>query len=151
MRLGYQAIVQFLHRGAHVGLRAHRIARNVHQRIRLFRTGTQKPARAVIFERTPDQMHAIGQKRGGERIALEPGIAAPVKGETDGLGRSEFSLAGDAVGSGHHASPFLVLVAFAGFAATTPSSDGFGSPALYVAMNLSDTVWRTALKNRPQP
>ncbi|MCY1298147.1 hypothetical protein D9M70_476190 [compost metagenome] len=50
LRFHLHAVEDFLHRGAHVRLPSGGITRHVEQRVRLFRTGRQNAARAVIFE-----------------------------------------------------------------------------------------------------
>ena len=55
----------------------------------------------MIFERSADKMHIIGQQGGGKRVAGMPLIAAPVKGEGNDLrpDRSAHLVAGgEAVG-----------------------------------------------------
>ena len=75
--------VEQLHRGRpRVGL-APRPAAQLHQGIRLFRPGGNRPARTVILEAAPHQPHAIGQKRRGQRIAGMSQIGQPVEGEAD--------------------------------------------------------------------
>ena len=44
--------------------------------------GGQDAARAVILERSADQMNAVRQQRGGQRVAGEALIAPAVEGES---------------------------------------------------------------------
>ena len=99
------AVEDFLHRGAHVRLAAGGIARDVEQRVRLFRSGRQDAARAVILERAAEQVHAVRQERRGDGIALQRRVALAVEGETGGPGRRQPTLAGDTIGAAHWASP----------------------------------------------
>lgn len=65
---GFEAIKQTDHGGA--GIRfGRRAGAKLHQRIRLFRPGTEHAARPVIFEAACHQPHAIGEQGRSQRIA----------------------------------------------------------------------------------
>ena len=77
---GDEAVVELGRGGARVGL-APRAGPQLDQRIGLLRSGRQDAARAMILERPPDQMHAVGQQRRRQRVAGMAAVAAPVEGE----------------------------------------------------------------------
>ena len=56
----------------------------------------------MIFERTADQTHAVGEESRGERIALEAGELLAVEAEADGLRPIDHSTLGEPVGLGTH-------------------------------------------------
>lgn len=87
LRGDLRPVEHFLHGRPHVRLAAGGVARDVEQRIRLFRTSGQNAARTMILERAAEQMHAMRQQRGGDRIALQCRIALAVEGEAGGAGR----------------------------------------------------------------
>ena len=78
-----QPLIDFLHRGAHIGDLA-RALPDRDQRRRLFGTRRHHPARPVIFERTAKEPHAARQQCRGQRVALKPAIVPPVKAKTKG-------------------------------------------------------------------
>ncbi len=82
-----QPVEQFDRRRARVRL-APRAGAQFHQRVRLLGPRRQHAARAMIFERAADQRYAIGQQRGGERVAGMAGEAASVEAESSGCARS---------------------------------------------------------------
>ena len=87
-RLGGQALTQFSHGCAVVGL-ARALFRfgdvAVDECVGLFDACRHDPARAVILERTADQMHAVGQQRRGNCIAAVALVGLAVKGEAQQL------------------------------------------------------------------
>ena len=98
---GGQPLEQLLHGGADVrGLVGG--ADHFDHRVRLFRSGGQHPTRAVVLETPPHHFDAIGQKRRGDSVALEPLIRLAVKGKADGLCAVDQPLACDP----HFAPPF---------------------------------------------
>ncbi len=56
------------------------------ERVRFFRAGRQDAARAMIFERAADQLHAVCDQRGSKRITRKSAIVAPVEGEAQRAG-----------------------------------------------------------------
>ena len=79
--------------------------RDVDQRVRLLGTGGQNAARTVILERTADEMNAVGEKRRGDRVALERRQRAAVEGEARGACRCQAADAWNAIGPHHFAAP----------------------------------------------
>ena len=75
-------LVYLLYRGAHIGVLPP-VAPHRNQRVGFLAASRQDAARAVVFERTPDQPHVIGQQGRGQRVALIPAVAHPVEGERD--------------------------------------------------------------------
>ena len=55
------------------------------ERVRLLTACGEDAARAVIFERTPNQPHAIGQQGRGQRVTSQTGIVLPVEAEAQRL------------------------------------------------------------------
>ena len=82
----------------------------------------------MILERTTDEMHAVGEQRGGDGIAFQRIEGLSVEGETRGLGGGQAALAGNAIGAAHFAVPSVVSLVAA--AVVTPGISGLGSPAL---------------------
>ena len=72
------------------------------QRVRLLGPRRQDSARTMIFERTADQTHAVGEESRGERIALEARELLAVEAEADGLRPIDHSTLGEPVGLGAH-------------------------------------------------
>lgn len=105
LRFDDHAVEDFLHRGTHVRLLAGAVARNVDQRVRLFGTGRENAARAVILERAADQMDVVGDQRRGDSITLQRRVALAVEGEARGSGRRQATLACNTVRAAHCASP----------------------------------------------
>ena len=68
LAVGDETVVELLLRRARIGLGA-RAARELDQRIRLVGAGGDDAARAVILEAAADQMHAVGQQGGSQRVA----------------------------------------------------------------------------------
>ncbi len=64
--------------GAQIGGEA-RAGPDADECIGLIRPRRQDAARAVIFERTPDEMHAVGEQGGSERIAGEAFVSLAVE------------------------------------------------------------------------
>ncbi len=120
-----QPVINLLDGGAYVRCTARGVAVNAHQRVRLLRARRQDAARAMIFERPPDQMDIVGKQRGGKRIALQPLIGTPVEGEGKPPGCRKPPGAGDAIGSDHQPLSFPSVAAPANLAAS-----GFLPPAL---------------------
>ncbi len=69
LALGAQPVVQFDLRGAQVRRAARSVADDRDQRRGFIRPGRQHAARAVVFERAPQQVHAVRQQRRGQRVA----------------------------------------------------------------------------------
>ena len=82
LALGAQPVIQFELRAAQVRRPPRIVADHRDQRRRLVRAGCQHPARAMIFVRAPDQMHAVRQQGRGERVAGEPLIGPAVETES---------------------------------------------------------------------
>jgi hypothetical protein len=78
-----QPIVEFGDGGAGVRL-ASRAAAKLDKSVRLLGAGRQQSARTMIFERSPDEAHAIGEQRGSQRVAAKSGQGLAVKPERQG-------------------------------------------------------------------
>ena len=85
LRLGRKAREQLGGGGALVRLKAV-AGPEAHQRVRLLRSRGDETARAVIFERAPDQHLVIGEKRRGERVPGETLEFLTVEGKLDLFG-----------------------------------------------------------------
>ena len=107
LRHGGEAVVKLLHGGAHVGRRAPGVAADADQRVRLLGAGGKHAARPVILERAAHQVNAVGQQRGSQRVALQPGMGDPVEGKARHARRRQPALAGDAEGAAHASSSFI--------------------------------------------
>ncbi len=100
LRARGQVVVEFGRGGALVRLEA-RARADTHQRIRLLRPARHDAARAVVFEAAPDQHLVIGQKGGGQGVALIARQRLVVEGERDRLGAvDEAPASGQTMG--HH-------------------------------------------------
>ena len=64
--------------GAQIGGEA-RARPHCHEGVGLVRPGRHDAARAVIFERTSDEMHAVGEQGGSERVAGEAFVSLAVE------------------------------------------------------------------------
>ena len=122
LRGGFQPVPDFLHRGTGVRLETSGTAAGADQRIRLLGTRRHRAARAVVFERAAHQMHAIGEKCGGDRIALHTAIGLAIESEVDRTGSIHPATAGNAIGVHFDTSEL------AG-ARVREESSGRGSPA----------------------
>ena len=71
------------------------------QRVRLLRPGGEDAARPVIFEAAPDQMHAIGDQRRGQRVAGMALIAIAVEQEGEAARPVDPAAGGKAVRLAH--------------------------------------------------
>jgi hypothetical protein len=78
--MGNQPLIQLDFGGACIG---HRIlaALQLHDRIRFRHVGADNAARPVILEAASNEMHAVGEQRRGQRIALKALIRTAIKGE----------------------------------------------------------------------
>ena len=92
LALRAEPFVDFLHRGADVG-RLLIGFQHLDQRIRLFRSGGQHAARAVVLEAAANQFHPIRQQRRRQRVARMPGEGLPVKAKADGPAAVDQTLA----------------------------------------------------------
>src|SRR5690606_10229353 len=117
LRNRLQPVIEFLHGGADIGSTPRRIAPDFHQRVRLLGTSRQYPARTVILEGAANKMHAVGEQRRGQRVALYARVSLPIKGESRRFCVAEAARTGNAIGIGH-------------YCATPGNFLGFGSPAL---------------------
>ena len=82
LAFGNQAVEQLDRGRARVGLLA-RPAAQFDDRVGLLRTGGQDAARPMVLEAAPDQVHAVGEQRRGQRVALVSLVGFAVEGETD--------------------------------------------------------------------
>src|SRR5690606_21834004 len=98
-----QPVEQLGHRGPRVRLLP-RAGAQLHQRVRLLRTGRKRSTRAVILEAAPHQPYAVCQQRRGQRIAGMALIGPAVEGEAEGAAAVDLA-AGDAVRLGHFVRP----------------------------------------------
>lgn len=74
-----ETLIQLDLRRAQVRRCAATAAHHGHERVRLLRARGEDPARAMILERAPDEVDAIGEKRGGERVASVAHELAPIE------------------------------------------------------------------------
>ena len=89
------------------------------ERIRLLGAGAQDPARPVIFERAPDEMHAVGYEGGGERVAGIALIEQAVESEGERARTVDRADAGETKRLAHPPRP-----------AASAAPSGRGSPGL---------------------
>src|SRR5262249_54522870 len=82
---GAQSVVQFELCRAQVRRDTPLATIERHQRVGFLRSGAEYAARPVILERASDQMHAIRQQRGGQRIAVAADIAPTIEAEAQRL------------------------------------------------------------------
>ena len=85
LRARLQALVELDLRRAQIGRDATLARVERDQRVRLVRPQRERTARPMVFERAPHQMNAVGDERGGERIAGEAVVGLAVEEERDGL------------------------------------------------------------------
>ena len=78
-----QAIEQLDLRRKQIGRIAAGTAIDTDQRIGFLDTGSNDAARSVIFERPADEMHAIGEQGGRERVAGKAHVGFAVEREAD--------------------------------------------------------------------
>ena len=104
LRMRGKPLIELLYRGADIGRLARRIALDRDQRVGLLGTCRQDAARAVILERTADEMHAIGKQRRGQRVTGKAGIGLAVEAEA-GRARRQPAAAGYAEVLRHFAAP----------------------------------------------
>ncbi len=76
-----EAVVQLDLGGAEIRRRARGIAAHGDECARLLGAGRQDAARPVVLERPPDQVDAVGEQRGSERVALQALECPAVEGE----------------------------------------------------------------------
>ncbi len=79
---GHEPGEQLGHRGARVRL-ASCPGAEFDDGVRFLGAGRQDAARAMILERSPDEPHAVGEKRRGERVAGMAAERRPVEGEIE--------------------------------------------------------------------
>ncbi len=89
------------------------------ERVRLLRAGAEDPARPVILVRAPNQMNAVGEKRGGERIPGAAFVSDPIEREGEGPRAVDRTKAIDSKGLAHAHRP-----------ASSAARSGLASPAL---------------------
>ncbi len=94
-------------------------ARKRDQRVRLLGAGGEDAARAVIFERAPHEMEAVGDQGGRERVAGAALVIEPIEGEDEGARRVDRAAARETKRLAHAPRP-----------ARSPATSGRGSPAL---------------------
>ena len=125
---GVQPVVQFHLRGAEIGRDppAHAPAPAIDgdQGVRLLRPGRQNAARAMVFERAPEEVHAVRQQGRRQRVTFESRVVSAVETKADFVAPDDAAAGVQAIWLAH---------------------------GLLVAAMRSVTVSRTALKNRPQP
>ena len=81
-----QALVELDLRRAQIGRDAALAGVERDERVGIVRAEGQDAARAVIFERSGDEMRAVGDERRGERVARAADVTLAVEGEAEGLG-----------------------------------------------------------------
>src|SRR5687768_14340754 len=62
---------------------ARRVAAHGHERVWLLGTGGDDAARPVVLERAPDEVHAVGEQRRGQRVAGEALTGRAVEAEPE--------------------------------------------------------------------
>ena len=82
LALGLQALVELDLRRAQVRRVARRVAPHADERTGLFGACRQNAARPVIFEGAAEEVHAVCEQRGGERVACKPVEHLAVERET---------------------------------------------------------------------
>ena len=80
LAFGLEPVVKLYGRGLSIRL-APRAAPQRDERIGLLRARREDSASAMIFERAPDELDAVGDKRRGERIARIPRVCLSVEAE----------------------------------------------------------------------
>ena len=85
LRARLQALVELDLRRAQIGRDATLARVERDQRVRLVRPQRERTARPMVLERAPHQMNAVGDERGGERIAGEAVVGLAVEEERDRL------------------------------------------------------------------
>src|SRR5262249_22300115 len=68
---------------AQVGRLAGVVAPHGDERIRLLGAARDRAARTVVLERAPHEVHAVGEQRGGERVAGTALVGASVEAEVE--------------------------------------------------------------------
>src|SRR5204863_6609575 len=84
-----------------VRLRARAFAQ-LDEGVGLLRAGAQDSPRPVIFETAADEMHAIGQQGGSQRVPRMALIASPIEGEAERPGPIDGAALGQTVGLTAH-------------------------------------------------
>ena len=160
---GFQALVEFDLGGAQVGGGAAAVAPQGDQGVRFLGAGGEDAAGAVVFEGAADQVDAVGEQGGGERVSLAAQIVHAIEAEAEVAGALDAAAGFGAHGIRHqpaleHAPDqqalhhsFLAGGADHSGRASPALLSGRASPARYVARMRSLTVSRRALKKRPQP
>src|SRR5271165_1012396 len=92
-------------RRAQIGRKSAGSARNADQRVGLLRASAYNSSRPMILIRAPDQMNAVGDERGGERIACVALVGDAVEGEGERARAVDQAEAGDAKGLAHVLGP----------------------------------------------
>jgi hypothetical protein len=82
--VGGKAVIEFLRRGARIGLAPSAVA-HFHQRARLLRASRHDAARAVVLERAGNQLDAVGHEGRGQRVAGIAGHRLAVESEAERL------------------------------------------------------------------
>ena len=83
LRMRLEPVVELDLGRAQVRRLARRITMYRHERVRLLGTGGDDAARPVVLERAPDEMHAVGEQRRGQRVAGEALVGRAVEAEPE--------------------------------------------------------------------
>ncbi len=127
---GDEALVE-LHLGhAQVRRLAGAVARHGAERVGLLGAGGQKAAGAVILEGAADEVHAVGEQRRGERVAVAALVGVAVEGEAERAGAVDAAAAGRAVEPGHGATSSPAPIRGASPSGTGGGTSGRASPDL---------------------
>ena len=116
---GAEAIIKLDLGCAQVGSHSAGSALERDERVRLLGAGAENPARAVILERAPDEMKAIGDQRGRERVAGVALVIEAVEGEDERARTVDRTDACETKRLAHSPRPVR-----------SPAISGRGSPAL---------------------
>ena len=122
-RRTHQPVVQGLLGGANVGNLGRFCRANLHDGIRLIRTGGDNATRATVFKTAPNNINTIGQQRRRQRITLIARQGCAVVGKVQWFVTINTSARVGTICLCHHTAPYF-LVASAGFVI---SSTGCGS------------------------
>ena len=99
-----QSVVQLDLRGDVVGQRVC-AGPELHERVRLLDAAADDTARPVVLEAPADEADAVRQQRGGERVALESGVALAVECEIERPAAVDASALGKPVRLRHDEPP----------------------------------------------
>ena len=127
---GHEPVVEFDLRGPQVRRHPGLVARHGDERVRLIGAGRQDAARAMVLERPSEEMHAVGEERRGQRVALETLVGMPVEGEAERRRAVDAAAAGRAEVDAHGATSSPAPIRGASPSGPGGAISGRGSPVL---------------------